>query len=107
MNEKVKILVIHKDKDYCEVEILTGIHKYIFVVIIWCIEENWFEKCIMMIYVKNLWINWLFVRIIVLFGRKISKKWERNYRRLNIYRPILNMKIFHTWDILDEYLISN
>lgn len=28
MNEKVKILVIHKDKDYCEVEILTGIHKY-------------------------------------------------------------------------------
>ena len=27
VNEKVKILMIHKDKDYCEAEIVTGVHR--------------------------------------------------------------------------------
>ena len=29
INEKVKILVLHKDQDYCEAEILTGKHTYL------------------------------------------------------------------------------
>ena len=28
VNEKIKILVIHKDKDYCEAEIMTGKYSY-------------------------------------------------------------------------------